>query len=214
MWLDTDLRITREACLCPPSLYGDVCQYESQRVSLTLRFQAFSDSRRTLFAVIVSLIDDSDQRVIHSYEQLTFLYVHHCHVKFNLYLLYSTRPKHVSAQHSVHIDVFEKSLLTYRGSLLIPITHSFLPVQRLALTYSARMESAFGIGMIVETLVFADVTVDGREKIAALNIRVHVRPMRYALVSRPAIIPSAFALSTNGVLFAGSGRPHVKGMCV
>ncbi|CAF4102331.1 unnamed protein product, partial [Rotaria sordida] len=109
IWLNIDQNLTIAACLCPPSFYGNMCQYQNQRVSLTLRFQTFSDSRRTLFALIILLIDDSNERIIHSYQQLTYIYIRDCQTKFNIYLLYSTRPK---------------------KSFLIPLKYPFLPVHR------------------------------------------------------------------------------------
>jgi hypothetical protein len=80
---------TNLTCLCPPSFYGNRCQYQNQRVSLTLTFQAFSHSRRTLFAVLITLIDDSNERIIHSHQQVTYLYTKHCPVKYKIYLLNS-----------------------------------------------------------------------------------------------------------------------------
>ncbi|CAF2407670.1 unnamed protein product [Rotaria sp. Silwood2] len=67
VWLNEEKNLTIMACLCPPSFYGNRCQYQNQRISLTMQFQTISDSRRTLFAIIVSLIDDSDERIFHSY---------------------------------------------------------------------------------------------------------------------------------------------------
>ncbi|CAF1167926.1 unnamed protein product [Adineta steineri] len=132
VWLDNDTIANTTACLCPPSYSGDRCQYQNQRVSLTLKFQTFSHSRRTLFALIVSLIDDSDERIIHSYEQLIYLYIQHCQTKFNIYLLYSSRPKLSTANYSIHIDIYEKISFIYRGSLFVPLNYPFLPVHRVA----------------------------------------------------------------------------------
>ncbi len=56
----------------------------------------------------------------------------HCKSKFNIYLLYSTRPKNSIKNYSLHIDFYEKVSLVYRGSVLLPITFPFLPVHRLA----------------------------------------------------------------------------------
>ncbi|CAF1197972.1 unnamed protein product [Adineta ricciae] len=131
VWLNKNS--AEKACLCPPSFYGDMCQYQNQRVSLTLKFQTYSAWRQTLFAMIISLIDDSDERVIHSVEHLTYLYTEHCEKKFNLYLLYSTRPKLSSRIYSIHIDIYEKLSLAYHGSHLIPLQYPFLPVHRIAL---------------------------------------------------------------------------------
>jgi hypothetical protein len=129
VWLNN--RSIDHACLCPPSYYGERCQYQNQRISLTIKFRAFSDSYQTLFAIIISLIDDGDQRIIHSYEQITYLSFSHCETKFNIYLLYATRPKNLTKQYRIHIDFYEKISLTYRGSVLLPVTFPFLPLQRL-----------------------------------------------------------------------------------
>ncbi|CAF5074486.1 unnamed protein product, partial [Rotaria sp. Silwood1] len=130
-WLNNRKNITRNTCLCPPSFYGDICQYQNQRVSLTIQFRALSDSYSTVFAIIVALIDDSEQRTIHSYEKLTYLSIRDCKVKFNIYLLYSTRPKNQTKIYAIHIDIYEKLSLNYRGSFLFPIKFPFLPVHRL-----------------------------------------------------------------------------------
>ena len=120
-------------CLCPPNYYGDYCQYQNQRVSFTLQFQTYSDSRRTLFSIIIQLIDNTTtQRMIHSSKQLTYIYVKHCQTRFNFYLTYSSRPKQSNRTYSIHIDIYEKETFTYRGNLFIPLDFSFLPVHRIA----------------------------------------------------------------------------------
>ncbi|CAF3975438.1 unnamed protein product [Rotaria sp. Silwood2] len=132
VWLNNEKNLTTNTCLCPPSFYGDICQYQNQRVSLTMKFRALSDSWSTLFAIIILLIDDSEERIIHSYEQFTYLSLRDCKIKFNIYLLYSTRPKNQTKNYAIHIDIYEKISLTYRGSLLFPIVYPFLPIYRLA----------------------------------------------------------------------------------
>ncbi|CAF4848680.1 unnamed protein product [Rotaria sp. Silwood1] len=133
VWLNDTKNLTTYACLCPPSFYGEQCQYQNQRVSLTIKFQTLSDSLSTLFAIIISLIDDGEERIIHSHEQFTYLSSRDCKVKFNAYLLYSTRPKNQTKTYLIHIDIYEKFSLNYRGSLLFPIKFPFLPVYRLVL---------------------------------------------------------------------------------
>ena len=129
VWLDEQIKHT---CFCPPSYYGDRCQYQSQRISLTIKFQALAASWRTPFAILISLIDDSDRRVIHSYEQITYLSSRDCHFRFQKYLIYSTQPKDPNRIYSLHIDFYEKISLKYRGSVLLPIQFQFLPVHRLS----------------------------------------------------------------------------------
>ncbi|CAF3755523.1 unnamed protein product [Rotaria sp. Silwood1] len=132
IWLNNETNLTTNTCLCPPSFYGNICQYQNQRVSLTITFRVLSDSWSTLFAIIISLIDDSEERIIHSYEQFTYLSIRDCKIKFNIYLLYSARPKNETKNYAIQIDIYEKISLTYRGSLLFPIMFPFLPVHRLA----------------------------------------------------------------------------------
>ncbi|CAF4150537.1 unnamed protein product, partial [Adineta steineri] len=130
VWLKNSRIIT---CLCPPSYYGNRCQYQNQRINLVVRFRALSESRQTLFAIVISLIDNSNERIIHSSEQFTYLSARDCKIKFNNYLFYSTRPKDSTKNYSIHIDIYDKNSLIHRGSLLFPINFPFLPVHRLTL---------------------------------------------------------------------------------
>ena len=127
IWFDQ-----RDVCFCPPSFYGAQCEYQNERVSLTVQFRALSDAWQTLFRVVVLLIDGSDQRLVHSSKQITYLSMRDCQMRFNLYLLSSTRPKNASLNYSIHIDFYEKEPLTYRSSWLIPLRFAFLAVQRVS----------------------------------------------------------------------------------
>jgi hypothetical protein len=90
-------------CLCPPSYYGNVCQYQNQRVSLTLQIRVAWEWR-TLFNFVITLIDD----------HIEYLSIRDCDRKFNIYLLYSTRPKYSTRNYSVQIDAFNKLTMNYR----------------------------------------------------------------------------------------------------
>jgi hypothetical protein len=134
VWLDKQKKIKTNVCLCPPSYYGDICQYQNQRVSLTLQFRVSSDSVQTPFIIIVSLIEDTDERIIHSSEQFTYLSIKNCQRKFDIYLLYSTKPKDETKDYSIHIDIYEKTTkLDYRTSFIKSLNFTFLPVHRVAL---------------------------------------------------------------------------------
>ncbi|CAF1345600.1 unnamed protein product [Rotaria sp. Silwood1] len=134
LWFNNEKNLTRNTCLCPSSFYGNMCQYQNQRMSLTIIFRTLSDSWTTLFVIIISLIDDSEERIIYSYEQFTYLPIRDCKIKFYIYLLYSNRPKNETKNYAIHIDIdiYEKSSLPYRGSLFYPIKFPFLPVYRIA----------------------------------------------------------------------------------
>ncbi|CAF1478440.1 unnamed protein product, partial [Adineta steineri] len=114
--------------------YGDKCQYQNQRVSLSVRFQASPNSWQIPSAIVILLIDDdNNKQIIHSYEQITYLSTRDCKIKYNIYLLYSNRPKHQTKNYGIQINIYEKISLKYRGSLFFPSKFSFLPVYRLAL---------------------------------------------------------------------------------
>jgi hypothetical protein len=74
------------------------------------------------------LIDETGY--IHSYEQFSFTTIWGCSKKFNIYLLYSNRPKNISKNYSIHIDAFDKYTLKYHASWYLSIPFIFLPVNR------------------------------------------------------------------------------------
>ena len=117
-------------CLCPPGYYGHLCNHQNQRVSLTIQLQMSSDWR-TAFAVIITLRDDQ-QDLIESYDKFNYLPAYDCNIKFNLYLLYGTRPKNISRNYFVRIDIYNKHTLEFRASWSFPILFPFLPVHRMA----------------------------------------------------------------------------------
>ena len=132
IWSNDQLNLSNTTCLCPPTYYGDRCQYQNQRIILSIQFRVSSDAHQTPFAILISLIDRDNKRLIHSHEQFTYLSVRDCKVKFSFYLLYSSRPKHSNKQYSIHIDIYDKQSLTHRSSALMLIRFPFLPVHRLS----------------------------------------------------------------------------------
>ena len=116
-------------CLCPPSYYGHRCQYQNQRVSLTLQMRLTSDWR-TIFVFLITLTDSEAN--IESHEYIEYTPNRDCPIKYDLYLLYATRPKNLSKIFSVRIDAFIGMTLNYRASWIFPLRFPFLPVHRLA----------------------------------------------------------------------------------
>ena len=123
------------SCLCPPSYYGDLCQYQNQRITVVLRLKMID--RYGVYTILTVLIDDDNQE-IHSYHQLVFFFdaslSNTCSKKLGFYLLYPERPKNPLQNFSVRFDVFDTIHLQYLGSWNLPIPFSFLPVHRLATT--------------------------------------------------------------------------------
>ncbi|UJR19419.1 hypothetical protein I4U23_022549 [Adineta vaga] len=115
-------------CLCPPYLYGSQCQYQNQRVSITLQISA--PEWRIPFIFIIYLIDETYD-IINSYYQIRYLSIRDCNTKFNFHLIYLTKPKFINRTYSIRIDVFEMNSLKYRASWFYPILFPILPVYRL-----------------------------------------------------------------------------------
>jgi hypothetical protein len=124
---------SNRTCICPPSYYGHLCQYQNQRISLTFRLT--SNDRHATYAVVIMLIEDDDEKQkIDAYDQFIYIAKQTCSIKLNRYLLFPTRPKNLSKNYSVRIDVYEKNAITYVGSWHFPIAFLFLPVNRLSVS--------------------------------------------------------------------------------
>ncbi|CAF1447004.1 unnamed protein product [Rotaria sordida] len=130
IYIQTNVNKFKLSCLCSPSYYGDKCQYQNQRVSLSLQIRATSDWWNE-FIFLIMLIDDEQN--IESHDHIEYLSVRDCGIKFNVYLLYSTRPKNSSENCSVRIDAFDRMTMNYRSSWIYPIQFWFLPVYRLSI---------------------------------------------------------------------------------
>ncbi|CAF2087466.1 unnamed protein product [Rotaria magnacalcarata] len=121
-----------KVCLCPPNYFGARCQWQNQRISLTLQFIWRNlTSTHVIFQAIIMLIDEYGH-VTPNYEQITYMHSRGCDTKFNIYLLYPNRPKNLTHKYSIRIDLFEKTTLNYWASWHFPIKFPFLPVNRIA----------------------------------------------------------------------------------
>ncbi|CAF1145123.1 unnamed protein product [Adineta steineri] len=127
-----------QQCLCPPSYYGDTCQYQNERISITFQFRVGSDWR-TIFSILILLIDHEGK--VHSHDRVEYCPYRDCETKFHVNLLYSTRPKNNAKNYSVRIDVFDKLTLNYRASWVFPILFPFLPVYPLAVQLNIPISS-------------------------------------------------------------------------
>ncbi|CAF3390101.1 unnamed protein product [Rotaria sp. Silwood2] len=133
----------KKKCLCSPSYFGDQCQWQSQRVSLTLRIRYMGsvEKKNFLYDIFIYLIDDEYQ-IIHYYEEINYNPSIDCETKFNRYLLYPTRPKNLNHTYSIRIDIFDKITLNYYGSWHLFIPFPFLPVNRLSTQLNIPFETS------------------------------------------------------------------------
>ena len=130
-YIRTDNMSCNQECFCLPAYFGHVCQYQNRRVSLTLGLLAVD--LRNNYEIVAMLLEEDDHHhlKINSHSQLTFLPHLGCNIKFNIYLLYSTRPENMSKKYSVRIDIFNRNTVTYYASWYLSIPFPFLPVNRL-----------------------------------------------------------------------------------
>ena len=130
-------------CFCPPNYYGEMCEYQNDRISLILTLS--TDKKHDFYAVVVSLIeDDNDRQVLHSYDQFIYIPQSNCRRSHNVYLLYIKNQKTTSKNYSIHVDVFNKLTLTYLASWQLKVPFLFLPVNRIVARLSLPSYSPFG----------------------------------------------------------------------
>ncbi|CAF1244459.1 unnamed protein product [Adineta steineri] len=122
-----------KTCLCPPNYYGDRCQWQNQRVSLTLQIRPLGsyEKKLSIYHIFIYLIDEQNG-IIHNYEEIKYIQSIDCNTKYNRYLLYPDRPKNLNYTYSVRIDIYEKVTLSYYGSWHLSIRFPFLPVNRIS----------------------------------------------------------------------------------
>ena len=119
-------------CLCPPSYFGSQCQWQNQRISLTFEIVPPHAKFITfIFQVIIMLIDEQGQ-IVPNHEQIIYIPARDCNTKLNLYLIYPHRPKTISSNYSIRIDLFDKVTLHFWTSWHLSIPFSFLPVHRIS----------------------------------------------------------------------------------
>ncbi|CAF1513678.1 unnamed protein product, partial [Adineta steineri] len=123
----------KKKCLCPPNYFGSQCQWQSQRISLTLKIRKLIsiDKIHLVYQIFIYLIDDENQ-IKHYYERINYIPSRDCLTKFNRYLLYPNRPKNKNKKYSIHIDIYDKITLDYYASYYLSIPFQFLPVNRLS----------------------------------------------------------------------------------
>ncbi|CAF1541773.1 unnamed protein product, partial [Adineta steineri] len=120
----------RVHCLCSSHYYGNFCQYQNQRLTLTIRIRQESLEKFHVIGIVIRLVDHTG--LIHSYEQITYLPLINCDAKYNLHLLYQDRPKNMSKNYSLYIDAYNKRNLTYITSWIFPVQFLFMPVNRMS----------------------------------------------------------------------------------
>ncbi|CAF4655624.1 unnamed protein product [Rotaria socialis] len=80
--------------------------------------------------IIITLIDNAG--LIQSHQQVTYIPIHDCNTKINIYLLYRDRPKDTTKNYTIRIDAYDKINLLYLTSWTLPVKFIFMPVNRVS----------------------------------------------------------------------------------
>jgi hypothetical protein len=83
-----------------------------------------------IYTIVVTLTDQN--QIINSYEQFTLLTTKNCSIKYNVNLLYKSRPKDQTRNYTIYIHAYDKHDLSYYTSWILPGRFLFLPVNRIA----------------------------------------------------------------------------------
>ncbi|UJR24256.1 hypothetical protein I4U23_027223 [Adineta vaga] len=131
-------------CMCPPSTYGNNCQYQNQRVTLIVEIRSVYDWRY-MYMFVFMLITDENEIISHDYRYHSPKLI--CNTKWYIYLLYNSRPKNFTKKYNIRIDAYILQLfqVKYRSTWYYPIHFPFLPVHRLALKLSNPTPLTFDI---------------------------------------------------------------------
>ncbi|CAF0779033.1 unnamed protein product [Didymodactylos carnosus] len=122
-----------DTCLCPPSYYGDRCQYQRKRLSVVLQIQKLTafDINRT-FKLLVYLYDNKNDKIV-SHEQIVYLSLTLCLPKYTFNLLYPIGETHRNYSVYIHVFTIEEDYIVYNKlSWYFDVKYQFLPVNRLA----------------------------------------------------------------------------------
>ena len=98
------IRRTNEIqCLCPPSLYGEYCQYFTDRITAIISFQNLEYESNAI-QIVVSLLSN-DQMIDHHVFHLLSIHSKENQKKYRFYLIYK-RPKLLSNRYHIQIEAY------------------------------------------------------------------------------------------------------------
>ncbi|CAF4029208.1 unnamed protein product, partial [Rotaria sordida] len=134
-------------CFCPPSYYGDYCQYQSERLTVKLLVQPrYYMNPLTVFRLFIYLLDENNR--IQSHDE--FIYNHKGYnivASRMIYLMYeryvNLSLKQRTKSKFVRLDsyIIKPNNIQYISSWLFNVSFPFLPVNRLVINIFLLSES-------------------------------------------------------------------------
>ncbi|CAF1137687.1 unnamed protein product [Didymodactylos carnosus] len=116
-----------QICLCPPSYYGDKCQYQSERLSVYLGVETTIKYDTNIYKLLIRLQTSTNM----FYDYIDFIIFNY--YKSDRHIVYLLTPN-LYESYSVVIDIFQltTTIVEYHSSFYYDIPFPFLPVRRLA----------------------------------------------------------------------------------
>ncbi|CAF1364182.1 unnamed protein product [Didymodactylos carnosus] len=126
----TSADVDGDLCLCPPSYFGDRCQYQARRLTAFIKIEIVNRFRNHIFTLWICLINQNDVVVTCDYISHSY---HSALSQHAVYLLYRRAQNH-SDIYFVQVIVYNVTATTvsFHSSLLYPVEFQFLPVNRLS----------------------------------------------------------------------------------
>ncbi|CAF1085092.1 unnamed protein product [Adineta steineri] len=128
-------------CLCPPSYFGNRCEWQSERITLSFDSEILRSAvdLNVMYRLVFYLVNEYERRVL-DFETLLYAPFIHSPFKHILYLRYPREYLLRSPQHrqieqiSVYIDAYivTRTSVYYSISWYFPVLFPFLPANRLA----------------------------------------------------------------------------------
>ena len=120
-------------CLCSNSYYGNRCQYQQKRISLSLQMKMLTlfHKKLSLYTFLVLLVHINQSNItILSHVQFLYVPTLECHTSITTELYYPQDKKYYSLTNNfIHIHLFNRETLKHEKSWSFSLKFEFLPVQ-------------------------------------------------------------------------------------
>jgi hypothetical protein len=130
------LPVSTNLCFCPPSYYGEFCEFQNDRISIHIAFQFHQypndiDDQPEFFRLVATLLNERNETIDREELILHYLVSEYKHL---FYLVYSN-PTDEHLSYSIYFDIYRISLhsVEFYFREIHFISFGFLPVNRLSL---------------------------------------------------------------------------------
>jgi hypothetical protein len=123
-----------DVCFCPPSYYGEYCQYFSERLTVVTNFEDLTNTLR--FTIKILAVFVTNETVLDHHEFHFTVALHDFKRKHKFYFVFP-RPHRLSptSNYTVRFELYHlnsNSMIAFLAVWIYPIKFTFLPSNRLA----------------------------------------------------------------------------------